>query len=138
GVICGPDMVVLRTPVKRRGKDFTTVGEFTVAAGETVPFVLTYGASYLTSPGLIDATEALRETKTFWRGWANLVKSSGRWSDAVQRSLITELRRKASRRQCAIDCASRISAAGGSAGEVDGRRDQARSGHRRLGAALRQ
>jgi GH15 family glucan-1,4-alpha-glucosidase len=32
--ICGPDMVVLRTPVKLRGKDFTTVGEFTVAAGE--------------------------------------------------------------------------------------------------------
>src|SRR5215831_5558594 len=87
--ICGPDLVVLRTPVKLRGKDFTTVGEFTVAAGETVPFVLTYGASYLASPGLIDATEALRETKTFWRGWANLVKSSGRWSDAVQRSLIT-------------------------------------------------
>ena len=87
--ICGPDMVELRTPVKLRGKDFTTVGEFTVAAGETVPFILTYGASYLTSPGLIDATEALCETETFWRGWANLAKSSGRWSDAVQRSLIT-------------------------------------------------
>ncbi len=28
--IAGPDMVVLRTPVHLRGKDMTTVGEFTV------------------------------------------------------------------------------------------------------------
>ncbi len=87
--ICGPDMVMLRTPVELRGKDLTTVGEFTVAAGETVPFVLTYGPSHLTLPGLIDAAEALRETESFWRGWASLANPSGRWSDAVQRSLIT-------------------------------------------------
>jgi GH15 family glucan-1,4-alpha-glucosidase len=65
----GPDMVVLRTPVELRGKDFTTVGEFTVAAGETVPFVLTYGPSHLALPGAIDAAQALRETETFWRAW---------------------------------------------------------------------
>jgi GH15 family glucan-1,4-alpha-glucosidase len=87
--VCGPDMVVLRTPVELRGKDLTTVGEFTVAAGETVPFVLTYGPSYLTRPGLIDAAEALRETETFWRGWASLAQPSGQWSEATRRSLIT-------------------------------------------------
>jgi GH15 family glucan-1,4-alpha-glucosidase len=85
----GPDMVVLRTPVELRGKDFTTVGEFTVAAGETVPFVLTYGPSHLALPGAIDAAQALRETETFWRGWASLAEPAGRWSQAVQRSLIT-------------------------------------------------
>ena len=30
--IAGPDMVVLRTPVHVKGKDMTTVGEFTVSA----------------------------------------------------------------------------------------------------------
>src|SRR5262249_56301583 len=49
--ICGPDMAVLRTPVKLRGKDFTTVGEFTVAAGGNAPFVLSRGPAYLPTPG---------------------------------------------------------------------------------------
>ena len=40
--IAGPDMVLLRTPVRLVGQNLTTVGEFTVAAGETVPFILTY------------------------------------------------------------------------------------------------
>ena len=72
-----------------RGEDFTTVGEFTVAAGETVPFVLTYGPAYRALPGVIDAAEALRETETFWRAWANIAKPSGEWSEATERSLIT-------------------------------------------------
>jgi GH15 family glucan-1,4-alpha-glucosidase len=87
--VCGPDMVVLRTPVKLRGKDFSTVGKFTVAAGEIVPFVLTYGPSHLALPGAVDADEALRETETFWRGWASRAQPTGRWSEAVLRSLIT-------------------------------------------------
>ena len=45
--VSGPDMVVLRTPVRLRGKDFTTIGDFRVSAGQTIPFVLTYSASHL-------------------------------------------------------------------------------------------
>jgi len=41
--ICGQDMAVLRTSVETRGENMTTVAELEVAAGETVPFVLTYG-----------------------------------------------------------------------------------------------
>ncbi len=41
--ICGQDMTVLRTPVETRGEDLTTVADFEVGEGETVPFVLTYG-----------------------------------------------------------------------------------------------
>ena len=40
--IAGPDMAVLRTPAEFRGENLTTVSEFSVKAGETVPFVLTY------------------------------------------------------------------------------------------------
>ena len=40
-------MTVLRTPVETRGEDLTTVADFEVGEGETVPFVLTYGPSHL-------------------------------------------------------------------------------------------
>src|SRR5437016_6118045 len=36
--ICGPDMTVLRTPVETRGENLTTVADFWVGEGETVPF----------------------------------------------------------------------------------------------------
>ena len=35
--VAGPDMVVLRTPVRLSGQNMRTVGEFEVAGGETVP-----------------------------------------------------------------------------------------------------
>ena len=54
--IAGPDMAVLRTPVHLRGKDMTTVGEFTVARGETIPFILTYSRSHKPLPTTIDPT----------------------------------------------------------------------------------
>src|SRR5262249_19990513 len=41
--IAGPDMVVLRTPVHLHGENLTTVGTFTIGAGDRVPFVLSYG-----------------------------------------------------------------------------------------------
>jgi GH15 family glucan-1,4-alpha-glucosidase len=45
--IAGPNLVVLRTPVKVEGRDMVTVGELVVEAGERVPFVLTYGPSHI-------------------------------------------------------------------------------------------
>ncbi len=87
--IAGPDMVVLRTPVSLRGEDLTTVGEFTVAAGQTVPFVLTYVASHLPPPRPVDAAAALADTEAFWRVWASRCAETGEWSEAVRRSLIT-------------------------------------------------
>ena len=38
--IAGPERLVLRTPVALYGEDLKTVGEFTVEAGQSVPFVL--------------------------------------------------------------------------------------------------
>jgi GH15 family glucan-1,4-alpha-glucosidase len=87
--IAGPDMVVLRTPVAMIGRDLTHVGEFTVAAGERVPFVLTYGASHLPLPAAFDAEKELAATAAFWSGWSARCRPAGRWSDAVVRSVIT-------------------------------------------------
>ena len=87
--IAGPDMVVLRTPASLHGVDFKTVGEFTISAGQTIPFVLTYGPSHLPPPPRIDPAKALAETEVFWRDWASRARPAGEWSEPVIRSLIT-------------------------------------------------
>jgi GH15 family glucan-1,4-alpha-glucosidase len=82
-------MLVLRTPVPLRGEDLRTVGEFSVAAGETVPFVLSHGPSYGPRPIAIDPQLALAQTEAFWRHWSARCPAIGPWSEAVKRSLLT-------------------------------------------------
>jgi GH15 family glucan-1,4-alpha-glucosidase len=87
--IAGPDLVVLRTPAPLRGKDLTTVAEFDVGEGDTVPFVLSHGSSHLAAPEPIDPESSLGRTEAFWTTWAARNQSRGEWSEAVARSLIT-------------------------------------------------
>src|SRR5262244_956112 len=87
--VAGPDMVVLRTPVQLRGQNLTTVGNFIVAAGETIPFVLTYSSSHLPPPAPRDPTMSLEATEAFWRDWTGKCTAEGPWHEAVMRSLIT-------------------------------------------------
>jgi GH15 family glucan-1,4-alpha-glucosidase len=87
--IGGPDMTVLRTPVETRGEDMTTVADFEVGEGETIPFVLTYGPSHLPPPNAIDPEIALRDTKQFWTDWCNRGTYEGEHRNLVMRSLIT-------------------------------------------------
>ncbi|WP_339031281.1 glycoside hydrolase family 15 protein [Bradyrhizobium symbiodeficiens] len=87
--IAGQDMTVLRTPVKTRGEDLTTVSDFEVKAGETVPFVLTYGPSHLDPPEAIDPDIALQETEKFWQEWSGRSTHDGEYRDLIMRSLIT-------------------------------------------------
>jgi GH15 family glucan-1,4-alpha-glucosidase len=87
--ICGQDMTVLRTPVEIRGEDLTTVADFEVGAGETVPFVLTYGPSHLPVPEPIDPARALQDTEEFWTEWCSRCSYDGGNRDLVMRSLIT-------------------------------------------------
>jgi GH15 family glucan-1,4-alpha-glucosidase len=87
--ICGPDMTVLRTPVETRGEDMTTVADFEVNAGETIPFVLTYGPSHLPVPVPIDPDQALQDTEEFWTEWCSRCTYQGDYRDLVMRSLLT-------------------------------------------------
>src|ERR1700691_408065 len=87
--IAGPDMVVLRTPVHLKGKDMTTIGEFTVSRGETIPLVLTYSRSHRPLPESGDPAAALAATESFWKEWSAKCRPAGEWSDAVRRSIIT-------------------------------------------------
>ncbi len=87
--IAGPDMVTMRTPVGVRGKEFTTVADFTVSAGERIPFVLSYAASHEEPPALVDAEDSLKATEKFWTDWSGRNRISSPWDEAVSRSLIT-------------------------------------------------
>jgi GH15 family glucan-1,4-alpha-glucosidase len=87
--IAGPDMATLHTAVTLVGRDLTTVAEFDVHAGQSVPFVLTHGPSHLDPPQAVDAAAALDATVEFWTEWTAKSRSKGEWSDAVERSLIT-------------------------------------------------
>jgi GH15 family glucan-1,4-alpha-glucosidase len=87
--IAGPDMVTLDTPIRLVGKGLTTTGEFEVAAGATVAFVLTHGYSHLALPERIDPLASLEKTEAFWTDWTARCETGGDWSDAIVRSLIT-------------------------------------------------
>jgi GH15 family glucan-1,4-alpha-glucosidase len=87
--ICGPDMTVLRTPVKTRGENLTTIADFDVGEGDTVPFVLTYGPSHLPVPEPIDPAYVLKDTEAFWKEWSGRCTYRGEYRDLVMRSLIT-------------------------------------------------
>jgi GH15 family glucan-1,4-alpha-glucosidase len=87
--IAGPDMVVLRSPVPIRGKDFKTVAQFTVKAGERKAFVLSYAPSIAPLPETIDPEAQLAETEKRWVDWSRRNRIVGPYNDAVCRSLIT-------------------------------------------------
>jgi GH15 family glucan-1,4-alpha-glucosidase len=87
--VAGPHRVALRCPIETRGEDFATTAEFTVAEGQSLPFVLSYGRSHRPVPAAIDPQQALDATESFWRDWSARCQYRGRWRDAVMRSLLT-------------------------------------------------
>jgi GH15 family glucan-1,4-alpha-glucosidase len=87
--IAGPDGVILRTPVKTRGQDLTTVADFTVKESERIPFVLTWFPSHEKPPRAINPEHALRDTEKYWNDWAKRCQRHGAYEKAVVRSLIT-------------------------------------------------
>jgi len=90
--VSGPDQVALHTSVALRGEGMSTVAEFTVSEGQTVPFVMSYAASHLAVPEPVDACDALRDVEFFWRDWAAAHRKHGlpqNHEGALTRSLIT-------------------------------------------------
>jgi GH15 family glucan-1,4-alpha-glucosidase len=87
--IAGPERLVLRTPAALYNEDIKTVGEFTVEASHSVPFVLSHGTSFQSPPRAIDPFDALERTEAFWHQWSDRCPEVGPWTEAVKRSLIT-------------------------------------------------
>jgi GH15 family glucan-1,4-alpha-glucosidase len=86
--IGGPDALSLRTSVELRGEDMRTRGEFTVSAGERVPFVLTWFPSHTDPPARVDANDAFEDTRRYWSEWADRCEFEGNHHDAVHQSLL--------------------------------------------------
>ena len=86
--IAGPDAIVLRTPVEIRGENLHTVAEFTVSAGERIPFTFTWFPSHHEAVAAVDPEQALLDTCSFWHDWLDTCTYRGRWREPVLRSLM--------------------------------------------------
>ncbi len=87
--VAGPDAAYLVTDAPLRGEHMQTVSDFTVTAGQRVPFVLTWTPSHLGRPRTVDPYVVLDATESFWREWSAKCRVTGPYRDAVLRSLIT-------------------------------------------------
>jgi GH15 family glucan-1,4-alpha-glucosidase len=85
----GPYSAHVRSDVETHGEDFRTIAQFTVAAGERVPFVITFFPSHMAAPLPIDPYAAYEATERYWEKWCGQCAYEGRWRDEVIRSLIT-------------------------------------------------
>jgi GH15 family glucan-1,4-alpha-glucosidase len=86
--IAGPDALCFRTPVEVRGRNMTTVSEFTLAAGERIPFVLTWFPSHQDPPAEFDPEQALADSEEYWLDWAAGCTHQGDYHDEIHQSLL--------------------------------------------------
>jgi len=87
--IAGPHLLSVRTPADLHGENMHSVARFKTAAGERVPFVMTYCESHLPVAQALDADIALEETEKYWAAWAGACKVEKRWRKHIMRSLLT-------------------------------------------------
>ena len=88
--VSGPHAVQLSSPVPLCGSpELTTTGEFEVAAGETVPFTMSWYPSHRKGFAYHDPVDALQATENWWQDWSAHCVLGGHWHDAIIRSLIT-------------------------------------------------
>ena len=86
--IGGPDAVSLWSPVETHGVDLRTRSEFSIKAGERLPFQLVWHPSHETASP-IDALASVDDTCRWWEDWCQACAYDGEWRDQVLRSLIT-------------------------------------------------
>jgi GH15 family glucan-1,4-alpha-glucosidase len=87
--VAGPDSLWLDTPVTMSGRNMAHHASFQVAAGERVPFTLTWQPSHAQAPDRADPFAELTSASQFWRDWVSRCTYKGQYKDAVVRSLVT-------------------------------------------------
>ncbi|WP_375757260.1 glycoside hydrolase family 15 protein [Corallococcus exercitus] len=85
--VAGPDAVFLRGGTGKEPPPFES--EFTVQAGQRIPFVLSWARPYDGIPAPLDPEAALRETEAYWEDWASRLRLPSQHPDVVVRSLLT-------------------------------------------------
>jgi len=86
--VAGPDEVCLRSAAPTHGADRRTRAEFTVAAGDVVPFVLSWHPSHEPPHEPPHAGGALEQTLHWWRDWSARCRYDGEWQAEVRHSLM--------------------------------------------------
>ena len=81
-----------------RGEGFRSVAEFTVRAGERVPFTLTWYASYQPEPLAPNPEAAIRHTEAWWRNWS--VRCT--YEDECQEAVTCSRREVSKRARCLV------------------------------------
>jgi GH15 family glucan-1,4-alpha-glucosidase len=71
------------------GEGLRTIADFTVAAGQRVPFELTWTPTHQPGPEPRDPERCLLDAEQWWKEWSDRCTFQGEWRDAVLRSLIT-------------------------------------------------
>jgi GH15 family glucan-1,4-alpha-glucosidase len=85
--MAGPDAVYLRGGGGEEPPPFES--EFTVRAGQRIPFVLSWARPYEGIPEMIDPEATLHEAASFWEDWAARIRPPAEYEDVVVRSLLT-------------------------------------------------
>jgi GH15 family glucan-1,4-alpha-glucosidase len=88
----GPDALLYFCPVGLTPDwdDRRLESDFTVRAGQRLPFAIEYFPSHAKPDHLtVDAEAELARTEKYWLDWVSRCKYQGRWRDEVVRSLIT-------------------------------------------------
>ena len=86
-LVAGPDAVHLRPPVATLGEDATTTSQFTLRAGQRMPFSLTWHPSHGAPPAPVDPFDALAATERNWQDWSERGTYAGGWTEPVETSL---------------------------------------------------
>jgi GH15 family glucan-1,4-alpha-glucosidase len=87
-VIAGPEALRIRTSVDLRGEDFSTIGEFAVAEGDTVAFELTWHPSHENPPKAVKVQKEIEKTVHWWSDWRDGCTYDGEYAQQVRDSLV--------------------------------------------------
>jgi len=86
--IAGPHLVIVDGGTALTHSNGTVKADFTIAAGQTVHFIIVHNPSHCPAPLPVSPSGALAETERFWLDWVAQCTYKGLASDAVERSLI--------------------------------------------------
>jgi GH15 family glucan-1,4-alpha-glucosidase len=85
----GPDSICLFATVELEGQNYRTIGEFDVAAGDEVSFVLSWQDAASQRRCTVDVKDQLQNTLRWWGNWSGKCTYNGPFRQSVVRSLIT-------------------------------------------------
>ena len=86
--VAGPDSLTLTTPVTMRPDGWSTVSEFTVEAGDEVPFDLVWSPSHLETPEPVSVHDSIRTTTDWWERWSVRCADFEPYGEPVRSSLV--------------------------------------------------